>query len=138
MERKIACCGYRCDLCPAFKENITGEQDQQEVSDGWYKYYGFRIPPDEICCDGCLAENCDNPRLIDADCAVRPCSQRRGLPNCAHCDEYICGKLAKKIVDFDEITRKQSGEIPPEDRARFLEPYEGKKVLDTIRKSAGK
>lgn len=138
MKERIACCGYRCDLCPAFKENITGEQDQQEVSDGWYKYYGFRIPPDEIYCDGCLPENCDNPRLIDADCAVRPCSQRRGLPNCGHCHEYICEELARKIVDFDAIVRKQGGVIPPEDRARFLEPYEGKKVLDTIRKSAGK
>ena len=44
----IARCGYRCDLCPAYWENIHGPEDQQRTSDGWFKYFGFRIPPDEI------------------------------------------------------------------------------------------
>jgi len=138
MGEKIGCCGYRCDLCPAFRENLASEEDQREVSDGWFKYYGFRIPAEEIYCDGCPAEGRENPRRIDPDCVVRACVQERRLPNCAHCDEYICDKLAKKIVDFDEIVRKHGAPIPPEDRARFLKPYEGKKVLDELRKSLGK
>lgn len=138
MKEKIGCCGYRCDLCPAFKENIAGEEDRRKVSDGWFRYYGFRIPAAEICCDGCLPEGCDNPRRIDPDCRVRQCVQERGLSNCAHCDQYICDELAKKMVDFEEIVRKHGTPIPPEDHARFMEPYEGKKVLDSIREAMGK
>jgi hypothetical protein len=138
MEEMIGCCGYRCNLCPAFRENLVGEEDQRNVSDGWFKYYGFRIAPKEISCDGCLPENCDNPRQIDPGCAVRRCAQERGLPNCAHCDKYVCDELAKKFVDFDEVAGKHGGPIPPEDYARFLKPYEARKVLDDIRSSIGK
>lgn|GEM_PF-2159134 len=49
---------------------------QQILSDGWHKYFGFRIPPDRILCDGYKAEN---PRLIDRACPVRPCVLEREL-----------------------------------------------------------
>ena len=137
MEKIIARCGYRCDLCPAFKENIRGEEDQQRVSDGWYRYYGFRIPPETICCDGCLAEECDRPRRIDPGCKVRLCAKQRGLPNCAYCNEYICDELAAKMVDTDEIV-KRAAPVPQEDHVRFIEPYNNRKTLDGIRKDAGK
>jgi hypothetical protein len=29
-------CGFRCDLCPAFHENVGGPEDQKRVSDGWF------------------------------------------------------------------------------------------------------
>jgi hypothetical protein len=53
MEEIISRCGFRCDLCLAFKPNIEkNHQNQQKLSDGWFKYFGFRIPPDQIICDG--------------------------------------------------------------------------------------
>src|SRR5512139_2022666 len=78
----LAPCGYRCDLCPAYRENIRGPGDQRRTSDGWFKYYGFRIPPEQICCDGCLDAR-PEARRIDRDCPVRPCARVRATPTCA-------------------------------------------------------
>jgi hypothetical protein len=73
----LARCGYRCDLCPAYRENIHGpEAARQRTSDGWFKYYGFRIPPEQICCDGCRDER-PEARHIDAACPIRPCAIHR-------------------------------------------------------------
>lgn len=44
-EQIVARCGFRCDLCPAYEENVHGPEDRQRASDGWFKYYGLGIPP---------------------------------------------------------------------------------------------
>ncbi len=134
-KRMIARCGYQCDLCPAFKDNIRGKDDQQEVSDGWFRYYGFRIPPDSIHCDGCIVKDADDPRRIDPACAVRQCAEKRGLANCAHCDEYVCDELAEKLVDADKIAKRAGTPVPQADYARFIAPYDNRKVLEEIRKT---
>jgi len=44
MEAIITRCGYRCDLCLAYKPNIEAHPENRQIlSDGWYKYFGFRI-----------------------------------------------------------------------------------------------
>ncbi len=56
MEPILTRCGYRCDLCLAYRPNIEEHpENQQALSDGWHKYFGFRIPPAAICCDGCMS-----------------------------------------------------------------------------------
>ena len=68
MEPVLTRCGYRCDLYLAYKPNIDrNTENVQKLSDGWYKYFGFRIPAGETYCDGCMA---DQPRLIDLSCPV--------------------------------------------------------------------
>ena len=60
MEPILTRCGYRCDLCLAYWPNITANPaNRQKLSDGWFKYFGFRIPPEEIQCDGCMSEHAD-------------------------------------------------------------------------------
>ena len=50
-------CGYRCDLCLAYAPNVSAHPENQQIlSDGWFQYFGFRLPPEQIYCDGCLAE----------------------------------------------------------------------------------
>ena len=134
MKGIISRCGYRCDLCPAYKENIHSKEDQKKISDGWFKYYGFRIPPDEIYCDGCLSPDDENPRLIDTECPVRPCVLEKQLENCAHCDQYACPKLKTRIVEYNSIAAKFKEPIPKEDYENFIKPYESRKVLEGIRK----
>ena len=137
MKEKISFCGYRCELCPAYKDNIASEEDQQKASDGWFKYYGFRIAPEEIYCDGCMAENCPNPRLIDPECEVRACALQRSLPNCAHCNDFMCEKLSKKIIDPEKIVKEAGGLIPDADFERFVKPYDSAKILVDLRKELG-
>jgi hypothetical protein len=133
MKDDISCCGYECKICPAYKGNISGENSQQAVSDGWFKIYGFRIPTERCICDGCQPGDCKNPRLMDTECPVRSCVLAKGIPNCASCDEYICEKLAKKIVNPKGDVSKCKEEVSLEDYNRFIKPYDNKTRLDEIR-----
>ena len=131
MEQILTRCGYRCDLCLAYRPNVQAHPTNQlTLSHGWQKYFGFRIPCEDVLCDGCMSEH---PRLIDKACLVRPCVIERRLPNCSHCPDYICEKLADRLVVYEELAARQQGLIPPEDRARFIEPYENKVRLDRLR-----
>lgn len=123
MSEVLARCGYRCDLCLAYRPNIEADPSNRQIlSDGWHKYFGFRIPPEQIACDGCMAE--DSQR-IDKACPVRPCVIQRELANCSECDEMLtCDKLAERRVVFEEMERSFGSPIPEEDRARFIAPYE--------------
>jgi hypothetical protein len=131
MQEILTRCGYRCDLCLAYRPNVeSSPENQQKLSDGWLRFFGFRIPPAEILCDGCMAEN---PRLIDQSCPVRPCVIEKGLDNCASCDEYPCEKFQERVVDYAEIVAKVGGSIAGEDYRCFIQPYENKKRLNALR-----
>ncbi len=130
----ITKCGYRCDLCPGYKDNIHGPEDQQRASDGWFKYFGFRVPPEGIPCDGCLADECTNAKLLDTGCPVRPCVIEKGLRSCAECDEYVCDKLRERLVDGREMLEKVEGPVPQEDYDQFIRTYDNARRLEEIRR----
>ena len=131
MQPILTRCGYRCDLCLAYKPNVEkNPTNQQKLSDGWFKYFGFRLPASEICCDGCMS---DNHKLIDQSCPVRPCVIARGLDNCAQCEQYVCEKLTQRLVVFGEVKRRVGADIPDDDRACFIAPYENRVRLDALR-----
>jgi len=125
-------CGYRCDLCLAYKENIALNDKRQSLSDGWYKYFGFRIEPEKIICDGCLSDDCDTQKLIDNSCPVRPCVTEKSLENCSQCDDYICDKLRKRLVNIKTL-ENEHGEIPKLDRRLFIRAYENDERLSRLR-----
>jgi hypothetical protein len=115
----------------AYRPNVEANPgNRQTLSDGWFKYFGFRIPPEGILCDGCMA---DKPQLIDDRCPVRPCVIARGMDNCAQCEQYVCEKLKERLVVYEEVQKRVSGEIPPQDRERFVQPYENKARLDQLK-----
>jgi hypothetical protein len=131
MPEILSCCGYRCDLCMAYRPNVeTDPASRQVLSDGWFKYFGFRIPPEEILCDGCRAEGLQQ---IDPACPVRPCVMERCLSDCSECPDYGCAKLAERLVVFEDIAARTKGPIPDEDRARFIAPFENKRRLEERR-----
>lgn len=124
-------CGYRCDLCLAYKENIEKKDQREILSDGWYKYFGFRIQPEDIVCEGCVSS--ENPKLIDDNCPIRPCVVAKDIDNCAHCEEYICEKLLTRIVDYKEKINFEYDDIPLEEYKNIIEPYESKNRLNRIK-----
>ncbi len=132
MEKILTRCGYRCDLCLAYRPNVEANPSNRQVlSDGWHQYYGFRIPAEQIVCDGCLAKD---PVLIDQACPVRPCVIQRGLANCSECpDEDGCERLAERLVVYEQVAGRVGFPIPAEDRARFIAPYENKARLDELK-----
>jgi len=132
MEHLLARCGYRCDLCLAYRPNVeSNSSNPHDLSDGWHKYFGFRIPAEDIICDGCMAEDA---KPIDKTCPVRPCVIGRGLGTCAECSEYGCERLARRLVVYEDVAARFGGPIPEEDRARFIAPYENKCRLDQLRR----
>lgn len=133
MDPILTRCGYRCDLCLAYQPNIEkNPTNQTKLSDGWYKYYGFRIPPDEITCDGCMMEN---PKIIDRSCPVRPCVMESGLDNCSQCADYICKRLTQRLVEYQEVKDRISTVITEDDYLCFIRPYENKLRLEALRQS---
>jgi hypothetical protein len=132
MEREILTrCGYRCDLCLAYGENVKKNDRRRELSDGWFAIYGFRVEPEDIVCDGCVSG--DNPRLIDKGCPVRPCVTAKGIANCGHCQEYICDKLLQRIVSREVLEAKAERTFSQEEYELFVKPYESKIRLDKLR-----
>lgn len=135
MEAILSRCGYRCDLCLAYRPNVEcNPANQQKLSDGWFQYFGFRIPAEKIVCDGCLAENA---LQIDTACPVRPCVSAKGLESCAGCETYGCEKLAERLVVFADVQQRLGRAIPDEDRVLFIQPYENKTRLEALRASRG-
>jgi hypothetical protein len=131
MEEILSRCGYRCDLCLAYRPNVEkNPSNQQVLSDGWFKYFGFRVEPENILCEGCMG---DQPKTIDQECTVRPCVIVKGLDNCASCDQFACDKLKERLVEFESIKKRISAEIPDADRIRFIQPYENMERFDKIR-----
>ena len=133
MDPILSRCGYRCDLCLAYRPNIEKDpSNQQKLSDGWYKYFGFRIAPEKIMCDGCLAEG---SRTIDENCPVRPCAKQKRLDTCAECDQYACEYITPRLVTFESVANRVQTPIPDEDRRLFILPYENKVRLEALRAS---
>ena len=134
MQPILTRCGYRCDLCLAYKPNVTqNPSNQQKLSDGWFKYFGFRLPASEILCDGCMS---DNPKLIDQSCPVRPCVIEKGLDHCAQCEQFVCEKLKQRLVVFEQVKRRIGTDIPEDDYACFIKPYENKLRLEALRNTS--
>ena len=131
MEPILTRCGNRCDLCLAYKPNVEKNLDLRPVlSDGWFKYFGFRTPPEEIYCEGCMQRNA---KLLDTQCPVRPCVLEKGLDNCAPCGDFVCEKLKQRLVVLEDMEKKAGGKIPPEDYRRFIQPYENFIRLEELR-----
>jgi hypothetical protein len=134
MEPILSRCGYRCDLCLAYAANLDAHPENAQIlSDGWFTYFGFRINPENIRCDGCL--QLDGQR-IDSDCPVRPCVLEHGYATCAECEAYVCPKLQERIVTLPEVRQRVGHDIPAEDILRFIQPYENLPRLLRLRMEA--
>ena len=125
-------CGYRCDLCLAYNENIEKNDERDFLSDTWHKIYGFRIPAQDIYCEGCITS--ENPKLIDINCPVRPCAIKKGLENCSQCDDYPCGKFNQRKVLHENLIEGKDISISKLEYLKCIKPYENKLRIDELRK----
>lgn len=127
MSEILARCGYRCDLCPAYRGNIKSDEDRQKVSDGWFKYGGFRVNPETINCPGC----CGNNQTLDSECPVLPCVVAKGIQNCGYCHEMPCESLKTRMNFFEERLGNMS-DIPEDEYQTYIKPYLSREALMTI------
>lgn len=113
MKKMIAYCGVVCSECDVYiATKNNNDQKKFEALARWKELYGRNVSLSEIYCDGCLKPN---GQLFDfcKNCKIRSCAIEKQVENCAHCDQYLCGKLEKflkhnlaaKII-LDEIKAK--------------------------------
>ena len=133
MARIVGRCGFRCDLCPAYKENTETSADRERASAGWSKYFGVEVLPEKIRCRGCLADESEGFEFHDPNCPIQPCVVERGLETCASCRECPCHKLEPRLAGFEEKAERALGEIPQEEYNAFFAPYDARKTLDEIK-----
>lgn len=132
----LARCGYRCDLCLAYKDNIKRKDEREFLSDTWYKIYGFRIPAKDIYCEGCISLG--KPKLIDTKCPVRPCVIKKGLKNCSECNEYPCDKFNQRKVVREDLLKSKKIRISKKEYSKCIKPYENKLRLDKLKEMKDK
>jgi hypothetical protein len=134
----IARCGYKCNLCLIYRENLKkDEKNGQRFRDALEKYYGDKLTLEQCYCDGCMTPDIENPIRIDKNCKVRPCVIAREIVSCAYCDQYPCQEVEKKMIDGHKVEEKYGTTIPEDDYKQFIMPYESRQVLDKIRNKLG-
>jgi len=131
----IGRCGFKCNLCLIYRENLKkDERNRQRFRDGLEKYYGDKLTLEECYCDGCMMDDRENPVRITKDCKVRPCAIARGIINCAYCDRYPCQDVEKKFIVRSKVEERYGAPIDEENYRLFIMPYESRQVLDEIRR----
>jgi hypothetical protein len=101
MGRIVAYCGIICSDCPTFKATMANDDaERRRVAELWTKQYARKYRTEDINCDGCLTKG---PRIFSycKVCEMRKCGRERNVENCAHCDEYACGKLSKLFNEYE-------------------------------------
>lgn len=142
MSDLFAKCGINCSRCPSYRENLKTDEDRQKCSDGWYKYFGFRLSPEKLLlCDGCQMPKDEKPvRYYKSGCYLRKCAEKNGVVTCAQCSGYPCEEVKQWGTRWtrEAVAARlgiQEEAIPEEDYLAFIEPYESLKHLAAIRAS---
>jgi len=100
MDQVVSYCGLICDTCLIYLATREKDDDKRydmkvQIVREIKKHYGEECKPEDITdCDGCKTES---GRLFSGcrNCHMRKCARRKGVENCAYCDEYACEKIEK-------------------------------------------
>ncbi len=129
-EEILTLCGYRCDLCQLYTKNIKSEKDKQRVSQEFNRIFGSNIRPEDVECVGCKNEG----KHVAPSCPVRLCALKKGVENCAHCSEFICDKLKRKINFIEDFLKNSKKPLSEKDFQSYIKPYQSRERLLEIRK----
>lgn len=131
----ITMCGYCCNLCKAFAPNIKNNDQREELSKVWEKYYDLDVPADDIYCDGCRCEE-ENPKLIDTSCPVRKCVIDAKLNHCGDCSKYPCSTFnQRKGLSASEAEEKIGENYDASKYNEYLLAYDNKSRINEYKKN---
>jgi hypothetical protein len=93
MDGMVSVCGLLCNECGAFLATKNDDDKKRvEVARLWSKQYNADLKPEDINCSGCISDS--GPLFSHCKvCEIRKCGKKKGVVNCAYCDEYACEKL---------------------------------------------
>ena len=92
----IAYCGLVCTECPAFI--ATQENDLDRLKAQALEWYGKEDEATFCLCDGCTTDGRKNN--FCQECRVHLCAKKRGVINCAYCDDFGCETLMRSSNIF--------------------------------------
>jgi hypothetical protein len=136
----IGKCGNYCSACPwgCYQREKIPPENWDSYRDLTKKYVGYTpaVKPCQSCQtpDEKLAKDIGVHNFVRG-CLARKCATHNGIQNCAYCSRYPCDWIEAHV---GEITRETVSErigepVPDEAYERFIEPFQGKAHLDTIR-----
>lgn len=122
-EGMISECGTNCRFCASYMEHIKTDADKQRCSDVWFKFMGFRVPPESIRpCPGCAGSVYYGRGGADAaDCAIRKCATANRVTTCAHCSAYGsgCALHHGAQADADQAAKPRPAATTDDERLFF-------------------
>ncbi|MCJ7543129.1 MAG: DUF3795 domain-containing protein [Phycisphaerae bacterium] len=137
MSELRSCCGFRCDLCPAYRENVTGPEHQRRIAEGWRTLYDIKgVGPDDVYCDGCRDMR-PEARRVDVRCKVRPCVLGRGLAHCGQCPDYPCATMKHLPQTRGQVEQWTGRALSDQEYRLFVHPYESTPFLAAERTRKG-
>ncbi len=126
----LTLCGYRCDLCQCYTKNIKSENDKERVIKGFNRIFEYDLKHEDVECVGCKNEG----KHVTPNCPVRRCALERGVENCAHCSEFVCDKLERKMDVMENFLKSNKKPLSEEDFRLYIKPYQGRERLLEIRR----
>lgn len=146
MSKKIyAKCGFTCSSCAAYKDNVKTKKQRQRGSEAWKRFYGFKLKPENMYCDGCqVPDEKNKSKLLKymRACSIRVCAFKNKIKTCAHCSQYHqC--MYNLVIFYSGVNRKSVEKhvgtpISDRDYHDFVEPFENRTHLKKIRASLKK
>jgi hypothetical protein len=95
MDQMIAFCGLNCGECEAFIATKNSDPElKKKIAAQWTEQFHHPIKPEDINCVGCASLEGAHIGYC-GQCEIRACGIAHGVPTCAACAEYGCGKLTK-------------------------------------------
>jgi hypothetical protein len=106
MKEMIAFCGIVCTECLTYKATLKNDNKARaKIAEEWSTRYKHDFKPEDINCNGCLAEGKIQIGYCSV-CDIRKCGTNRKLLNCGYCIEYPCDKLDKVHIVANQAKAK--------------------------------
>lgn len=131
----MGCCGFNCNDCPAYCENLKARSDQERAAQAWSAYFGVTVPIEMARCRGCRSEDREGWDYPDHLCELRQCVMDRGLETCADCAEFPCPQWDRRACRLECVLKHWRPYLTGEEYHRFLEPYDARANLECMRRN---
>lgn len=132
----MGCCGFNCNACPAYTENLCTRADQERAAQAWSSYFGVTVPVEMARCRGCRSEDREGWDYPDHLCELRQCVLDRGLESCAECPEFPCPQWSRRCGRLEAVLAHWKPFLTQEEFEQFLEPYDARANLECLRHGA--
>lgn len=130
----MGCCGFNCNGCPAFADNLGSPHDQERTVQAWGSYFGISVPSGMACCRGCRSPDREGWDYPDRLCEIRQCVLDRGVETCGECAEFPCARFQERCCRLEATMAHWKPYLTREEYHRFMAPYDARRNLECMQR----